>query len=76
MVDSRVRQVFLGGIVLEFLQIDIPSRLELAAAGTEGGKHRLQECRMRGVLIRTRLHVSLRMIRFGCRFFKRLPISR
>lgn len=42
MVDSRVRQIFLGGIVLKFLQIDIPSRLELAAAGAEGGKHRLR----------------------------------
>lgn len=42
MVDSRVCQVLLGGIVLEFLQIDIPSRLELTAAGAEGGKQRLR----------------------------------
>jgi len=33
MVDSRVRQIFFGRIVLQFLQIDIPSRFELAAAG-------------------------------------------
>lgn len=37
MVNSRVRQVFFGRIVLQLLQIDIPSRLELAAAGATGG---------------------------------------
>lgn len=42
MVNSRVRQILFGRIVLEFLQIDIPSRLELAAAGTETEKNTIK----------------------------------
>lgn len=42
MVDSRVRQVFFGRIVLQFLQIDIPSRFELAAAGTREKKNAIR----------------------------------
>lgn len=36
MVNPRVRQILFRRIVLELLQIDIPSRLELAAAGAAG----------------------------------------
>jgi len=46
MVDSRVRQIFFGRIVLQFLQIDIPSRFELAAAGARE-RERERERRMR-----------------------------
>lgn len=42
MVDSRVRQVFFGRIVLQFLQIDIPSRFELTAAGTREKKNAIR----------------------------------
>jgi hypothetical protein len=37
MVNLGVRGVLFGRIVLQLLQIDIPSRLELAAAGATGG---------------------------------------
>jgi len=37
MVNFGVRGVLFGRIVLQLLQIDIPSRLELAAAGATGG---------------------------------------
>lgn len=42
MVNSRVRQVFFGRIVLQFLQIDIPSRFKLAAAGTGEEKNAIR----------------------------------